>query len=138
MSFPDYFPENFEAEILPKDAEYDSLEVFRILINGRLDTQAFESTYKGVLDGSVKRKVDLSDSGTYSTSCFYDREDVDYLLEMTFKKNHPAAKIAKGVTEASCGPHQITKKRDPSVTTSHVDWWIYKDVEPQNYFKEVQ
>ncbi len=51
-------------------------------------------------------------------------------------RHHPKASIAKGETEGSCGPCQLTSEREPR-TDTHVDWWVYEESEPQEYFKEV-
>ena len=44
---------------------------------------------------------------------------------------------SKGETEGTCGPCQLTSEREERDDT-HVDWWIYRDVEPQKYFTEVK
>ena len=52
-------------------------------------------------------------------------------------RHHPRVFIAKGETEGTCGPCQLTSEREERDDT-HVDWWIYRDVEPQKYFTEVK
>lgn len=37
-------------------------------------------------------------------------------------------------TEPECGPC----KKSENKNSSHVDWWIYKDSHPEEYFKEVR
>ena len=51
-------------------------------------------------------------------------------------RHHPKAFIAKGVTEGTCGPCQLTSEREKGRKDSHVDWWIYEESEPQLYFKK--
>ena len=46
-------------------------------------------------------------------------------------------KGAKGQTEGSCGPSQLTSEREER-TDTHVEWWLYQDSEPQNFFREVK
>ena len=52
-------------------------------------------------------------------------------------RHHPKAIIAKGQTEGSRGPSQLTSEREER-TDTHVDWWVYQDSEPQNFFREVK
>lgn len=138
MKYPDCFPQNFESDILPKEAKEQFLEVYHILLFGNLDEINFLSTYEIDLRKLTKRSrpLDMNDPGTYSTSCFIDKEDADYYLEL-LGKHHPKAKLAKGITEPSCGLSQITKERKPEKLDSHVDWWLYKDTNANQYFKEV-
>ena len=50
-----------------------------------------------------------------------------------FMRHHPKAFIAKGETEKTCGPCQLTSERE-NVEGTHVDWWIYEESDPQKYF----
>lgn len=79
--------------------------------------------------------MDLNDPGLYSTSCNLKYEEAEYVLKLMMK-HRPQAFIAKGITEKSCGPCQLTAEREKRDDT-HVDWWIYKDSIPQIHFKEV-
>lgn len=138
MSYPDCFPENFETEILPKNLKSKCLEVYRIILSGKIDKDGFESTFEDVLKQRIQRKkpLDMTDPGTYSTSCFIDIKYAKQYLNM-FCRHHPAAILAKGCTDIKCGPSQITKERLPDNYNTHVDWWIYKDAQPQIFFEEV-
>lgn len=136
--YPECFPDNFEKEILPKDVKYENKSVYRIIKYGKIDREGFIGTYEEVQRGLrplPKRGMDLNDPGTYSTSCNMEYSEAEYMLDV-FMRHHPRAFIAKGVTEATCGPSQLTSEREEREDT-HVDWWIYKDANPQNYFKEV-
>ena len=53
-----------------------------------------------------------------------------------FMRHYPRPFIAKGETEATCGPCQLTAEREERDDT-HVDWWLYEETEPQTYFSEV-
>lgn len=80
--------------------------------------------------------MDLNNPGTYSTSCNMEYSEAEYMLKV-FMRHYPRPFIAEGVTEATCGPNQLTSEREERDDT-HVDWWIYKDANPQNYFREVK
>lgn len=135
--YPECFPENFEMEILPKEAKKENKPVYRIIKYGTINRESFISTYEEIIRGLIppKRKMNWNDPGTYSTSCNIEYSEAEYALNM-FMRHHPKAFIAKGETEKTCGPCQLTSEREAKEGT-HVDWWIYEDSEPQTYFKEV-
>ena len=135
--FPDCFPENFETEILPEDAREDNKDVYRVIKNGILDRESFISTYEEIQRGLIppKKRLNLKAPGTYSTSCNMQYSEAQYALNV-FMRHHPRAFIAKGVTEGSCGPSQLTSEREERDNT-HVDWWVYKGGAPQFYFNVI-
>ena len=134
--YPPCFPSNFENDILPKGAELKKRCVYRIAKFGKINRDAFISTYEEVERGLIPPKgLDLKDPGTYSTSVNEDLKDIEKVLKMMMRHN-PRPKILKGCTEPSCGPSQLTRDREPSRKDSHVDWWIYDKSNPENYFEE--
>lgn len=136
--YPKEFPEKFEEEILPKGAAHKRKTVYRIIKSGKIDREGFISTYEEVKRGLIpepKRGLNLNDPGTYSTSCNMVYEEAEYWLDV-FMRHHPKALIAKGITEPSCGPSQLTSEREARDDT-HVDWWIYEEAQPQIFFEEV-
>ena len=46
-------------------------------------------------------------------------------------------KIAIGETSPSCGKVQRTRERIKSRKDSHVDWWLYADDRPFEYFNMI-
>ena len=137
MEYPECFPENFEKEILPKEAKEDEKDVYKIIKSGIIDRNGFISTYEEIKRGLIppKKCIDLSDPGLYSTSCNIERSEAEYVLNI-FMRHQPKVFIAKGKTKPTCGPCQLTSESKEDKTT-HVDWWIYKNANPQLYFKEV-
>ena len=131
--YPACFPENFEKNILPKEANKD---VFRVMKYGNT-RQSFIGTYEEILRGLIppKKRVSLNNPILYSTSCNIKYSEAKYALDLMMR-HHPRAYIAKGHTEKECGPCQLTSEREERNDT-HVDWWIYEDAEPQKYFNEV-
>lgn len=137
--YPDCFPDNFEKDILPKEAREENKEVYRIIKYGTINRESFISTYEEMQEGLIPRRkrMNLNDPGVYSTSCNLQYEEAEYVLKLMMK-HCPRAFIAKGITEKSCGPCQLTAERENEHDDTHVDWWIYKDSTPQVYFKEVE
>lgn len=135
--FPPCFPDNFETEILPKEAKKENKSVYRVIKYGTINRDSFISTYEEIQKGLIPRRknINYNDPGVYSTSCNIARSDAEYALNM-FMRHHPKAFIAKGVTEGTCGPCQLTSEREKGRKDSHVDWWIYEESEPQLYFKK--
>ena len=127
--FPECFPADFESEILPKDVEYKAYPVYRVLKKGVLNREAFVSSFEEF----PKRFRQSRKADSYSTSCFQDYKEICDILQFTFRDMYPKAILAIGKTEPVCGP---CKKNE--FGSSHVDWWIYKDSHPENFFKEVR
>ena len=44
--YPECFPENFETDILPKDAKKENKSVYRVIKFGTIDRNGFEGTTK--------------------------------------------------------------------------------------------
>lgn len=137
--FPDIFPDNFVTEILPQKAEKVDRDVFRVIKSGIIDREGFISTYEEIKKGIIppRKKLRMNDPKTYSTSCSIDYKEAKYVLSLIMR-HHPAPVIAKGITSGSCGPSQETAEREGAQAGSHVDWWVYKDSEPQKFFHKVE
>lgn len=135
--FPECFPSDFESRILPKEAKEDNRTVYRVMKYGKIDRRGFISTFEETKLGlrpPGKRELDPDDPSVYSTSCHENKSDAEYCLKLLMRKN-PSAFIVKGETERSCGPCQLTKERK-KCKDSHVDWWIYEESNPEQYFKK--
>lgn len=136
--YPRCFPDNFEEKILPKGAKKEDKHVYRIIKYGTINRDSFISTYEEIQKGLIpmpKKGLNLADPGTYSTSCNIEYSEAEYILDV-FMRHHPKAFIAEGETKAFCGPCQLTSERENREGT-HVDWWIYDDAKPHEYFTEV-
>lgn len=136
--YPKCFLENFETEILPKEAKKERKSVYRIIKKGTIDRESFIGTYEEMQRGLIpkKKRINLRNPGIYSTSCNIEYSEAEYALKM-FMRHYPEPIIAKGSTEGICGPCQLTSEREERDDT-HVDWWIYEDSEPQIFFEEVK
>lgn len=140
MEYPDCFPEDFEKRILPvKPKDSRNLEVYRIIKSGIINNGAFLSTYEEIVLKltPMRKNIDFNNPITYSTSCNLSIEETNYILKILMR-NPPKAIIAKGKTVVECGPSQVTKERESLREDQHVDWWIYKNTNPEEYFDEVE
>lgn len=137
--FPECFPENFESDILPKGAKKENKEVYRVIKYGEINRDSFISTYEEMKLGLIpmKKKYNPQDPSLYSTSCNINSTELEYVLSV-FMRHYPKVFIARGETEGSCGPSQLTSEREIKRKDGHVDWWIYKDSNPEKNFEEVE
>ena len=124
------YPDGFEEKLIAAGAKTQTITpVYRILYDGKLNALNFESTYINYRRRHktlTKRK--LQHLGTYSTSCFLELGDTVRLLRCSMN-NPPFAKICKGVITQTSGYSQRTADREPEIDSSHVDWWIYSDID---------
>lgn len=135
--FPACFPDDFFEKLSQIKVETEALDVYRVGKNGENNREAFKSTYEEYIAGEITDKdLDPNDPLiNYSTSCNYKRAKIRGILKMCLKR-HTRAKLLKGKTEITCGPSQITKNRCPErKSDGHVDWWLYKESSPQEYFE---
>lgn len=134
--YPECFPQNFETDILPDGAKNENKSVYRVIKSGIIDRDGFIGTYEEIQRGLIppKKRMNLKNPSLYSTSCNIKYSEAKYALSV-FMRHHPRALIARGETEGTCGPSQLTSEREERNDT-HVDWWVYEESEPQGYFKE--
>lgn len=138
--FPELFPEDFKENILPVDAKPEELTVYRLALNGVINTEAFLSTYeyciinKKMTLRDINKEYGLSNPSTYSTSCYEKYKDVKNACKC-LKKHYPPIITITGTTTLSSGVLQRTKERTGE-GKSHVDWWIYKNQDVSGNFEE--
>ena len=145
--FPESYPKNLLELIVEDGAEANEIVVFRICRNGVVNRDSFVSTvqdpYQGIKNKNlVNRDLVLSnndniDISHYSTSCFEELSDVNRIFG-AMQKTTPKQIIAKGITDPSCGlslRSKMSRSRKKN-KGSHVDWWIYKDANPEDFFAE--
>ena len=127
--FPDCFPDDVEKQIEKAGGKYQRIEnVFRILRYGELDRDAFLCTYEENKRRNV-RGVNKPNIHSFSTSCYSQRDAIIERLKVSFK-DEPAACIAIGTIDPSCGPAS-----DPSANC-HINWWVFKDAHPEDFFRK--
>lgn len=135
-SFPDCFPKDFATSILPDDAMPIAHKGYRLCKSGAVTRQDFVSTCEERLvrlfsQRKVQKKPLPRDPSCYSTSCYSDLKELQYVKQFVMKKVPPEAVIAEGVTAPECGLSRQSSR------TSHIDWWIYKDTAPETYFTAI-
>lgn len=134
--YPECFPQNFEAEILPKGIEDIELFVYRVCTNGIINKDSFLSTFEEIQLGKKPKLMNwtkqLKIPSTYSTSCDTSLNSIKNVLKC-LKDYHPNPIIAKGTATFRYGPLQRTSDRTGKETT-HVDWWLYADADPSGDF----
>ena len=113
----------------PHDLPRKELDVYRICKSGKLDREAFLTTYEETRQGLRPKGRNWSravlNPGTYSTSCNKTYDSVERLLGL-LTRYHPHPVIAKGVASWQFGPVQETIERTKRTADSdHVDWWLY-------------
>lgn len=132
--FPDCFPPEFVDEILPKGLVPQIIDVYRICTRGIIDKTAFLSTYEEIcLNLKPKPRPQkwekmIHDPGTYSTSCYEEKNDVINALKC-LTAYYPNPILIQGHASFEYGPFQRTSERKVQ-NDSHVDWWIFKDAYP--------
>lgn len=138
-AFPGCFPDNFEADILPKNLPPLTLRVYRVCVRGILSREAFLSSFEEVLRGDKPKPrgwdKKLKDPIAYSTSCDYDEDSARGTLDCLRRYNPPAV-LACGEASSDYGPVQKTRERT-GTDTSHVDWWLYAGADPSGRFQVV-
>lgn len=132
---------NIPAEIQQKVIESGADErifepVYRVAKRGKLDRDAFVSTYEEIIsrqipDDDVKYPKDKV--GTYATSVYTDiapcRKFIHCLKRsVRLRKEYPFPIIIQGRT--SYGLTQKTCEREENYPDKlHVDWWIYSGMQ---------
>lgn len=136
--YPDCFPDDFEERILSKGARFQSRSVYRIMKFGKINRDNFLSTFEETERGlrPPGKRINVNDPGIYSTSCNMEYAEAKYVLGIMMR-HYPEPFIALGTTMQECGPSQLTSERIEDNHTTHVDWWIYENAQPQQYFEEV-
>lgn len=138
--FPDCFPPDFQAKILPPGLSPAKFPVYRLCLDGILNREAFLSTYELTLLGKRPKGEDwdekLKDPETYSTSCYIKLNELKQSLK-TLRRYHPSPIIVYGTASSAYGPLQKSKERTGK-KTSHVDWWLYKNADPSGDFSEIE
>lgn len=137
--FPDCFPSNFQETILPHNLQPTKMLVYRICKYGKIDKQAFLSTFEEVTlnlrPPGMHWEKQLNDPGTYSTSCNTDLNEILGALD-SLQGYHPKAFLCQGEASSELGPVQRTSERTHR-STSHVDWWLFRNSDPSSDFYQV-
>lgn len=126
--FPEYFK---DYNIPPDDAEDARLFAYRACKTDAVDKESFTSTYEELGGIDNLSEEDKKNPSCFSLSVFGKAKDVKRFA-VTNSAIRPPHKIAKGYTDPEYG------KVKKAVKGSHIDWWLYKDVEPWKSFELIE
>lgn len=144
--FPDYFTSTVIQEIKDNGGCENNFSVYRVAKYGNNDKTAFYNYYEEVIHGlkTVRNKEKalekyLNSIDYLSVSCNLEYQNIKYYFDITLKDSHPRRILLCGITSSSEGLSRITEqwKKNYQGTSGHIDWWLYKDAEPNKFFKEV-
>ena len=126
--FSDCIPSDLVKKIIINGKEQNNQHVYRVAKRGKITDVEFMGTYEETLYEQRNCDKDLTEIGSYSTSCYLTpknpRKFLKFLKRSLFKK-YPHPIIIHGNT--ICGLSQLTKERILDYPDEeHIDWWIYK------------
>ena len=123
----DCIPKELVEEIRKNGKEQEAQHVYRVAKHGIINDEAFMGSYEEALSEGRSFNKDLTDIGSYSTSCYLTTKCPEKFLKLLKARHfdkYPQTKIIQGYT--ICGLSQLTKERNPNSEEDHIDWWIYK------------
>lgn len=137
--FPKCFPDEIQRTI--RDIAYEEeIDSYRVCRWGKVDKQAFLSTYEEYTQGliTIRDSINYDDVGTYSTSVYEKQRDIKRIYKLIHRPDrNPEAIVIKIKTMPQCGLVQRSSERDGR-RNSHIDWWIYEEAQPYKYpYEEV-
>lgn len=131
------FPAYMESIQLPDCAKEQDIVVYRACRTRKIEKASFLNSYEE--NGyKILNHPDLAENDPqhFSMSTYVKVKELKRFCSTNQKKYQPPYLLAKGITKGVCGVSCFTrdwkKKR-----TSHVDWWLYKNATPWEYFEEV-
>lgn len=149
-TFPNNYPDNLLELIINDGAQEQNFEVYRVCRNGLVNRDAFNSTFQEkpnrkrrissvvVNRDAILNSNEVIDIGEYSTSVFENLKPAKRIIT-SMSKYTPEQIVAKGTTNPACGLSMRTEesKSKRNCTKSHIDWWIYENSNPEDYFEEI-
>lgn len=126
-------PRELQEQISKSGAKEDIIDpVYRVAKRGKLDSEAFISTFEEIISGQLPdddEKYPKDKIGTYSTSVYNNIDPCKKFINclkksVRLRKEYPFPVILKGKT--ICGLAQLTCERESDyLDPYHIDWWIY-------------
>ena len=145
--FPDIYPKDLLSRIIEDGAGENTIElVYRIANYGKNDRDAFLSTLLTDIkdmqynnrDAYLASKEIPVDIGIYSTSLSESEKDVRKLIRIMEQK-YEGPVLLKGTVLPEFGLSMFTRnsKSKRRGRKHHIDWWIYKDMDPSPFFEKI-
>lgn len=133
------FPAYMESIELPECAKEQEIVVYRACRTRKIEKASFLNSYEEngnkVLDHP---SLTADDPQQFSMSTYAKVKDVKRFCDTNQKKYQPPYLLAKGITNGNCGVSCFTKEwKKKKKKDSHVDWWLYENAMPWEYFEEV-
>ena len=140
-TFSIFFPKDFAESILPKDITSESYFGYRVAKYGLDCPMSYASWFEDkIIEGQPKAQS--RDAKQYSTSLFDKPDYPRFILSLVMRDGtKPRACLVKGYTVPECGPSKIGrvephKTRNGVIYCRHIDWWVYEESHPWEYFEE--
>lgn len=127
------FPENFPEECPPEKAKIEKIYVYRLIKGDNPEENDFKSFIDMKKKFNVNKKYPFIE---YGISVFTDYKELNNMRlgSILLKKNYKS--LAGGYTYLCTGVIQYTPGKTRNF--SHVTWWLYRNINPANYFKKVE
>jgi hypothetical protein len=117
-NFPEHYPENCP----PEDATVTSGDVYRITKTTDLSEDDFLSYY------DLQKQSTACECAKRSISLFKTLDNARHRLRLTPRLG---TAISKGTLDEDAGKMKVTNAK-----SGHIDWWVYCEVVPKDYFSE--
>ncbi len=147
--FPDDYPKDLYERVVADGAGKNEYDVYRVAELGENNRDAFLSSYteqklKNSINNrdvylAMKQKENEYDIGLFSTSCFETIKQAKKILKL--KERHvagPCILFGRIMPETGLSMKTENSKSGRKARRGHIDWWIYKDVDPSKNFSEVE
>lgn len=131
------FPAYMESIELPECAKEQEITVYRACRTGKIEKDSFLNTYEENGNQILNHPgLEENDPQHFSMSTYAKVKELKRFCSTNQKKYQPPYLLAKGITKGICGVSCFTNEWKKK-KGSHVDWWLYEDTAPWEYFEEV-
>lgn len=147
--FPEDYPDDLYDRIVQDGAGENIFNVYRVSDVGINNRDAFLCTYYTRIKTSQLNNRDAYkyqhcfdgdyDIGIFSTSCFDEEKAANKILKL-IEKHVDGPRMLYGTITPEYGLSMKTSesKSGRKSKKHHIDWWIYKDVDPSIKFCEME
>ena len=147
--FPSDYPIDLYDRIVEDGAGENKFDVYRVSDVGTNNRDAFLCTYQTKMRSSILNNRDAYiynynietnyDIGFFSTSCFDEQKAAAKILKLIEKRvDSPKMLYGTIVPEHGLSMRTSESKSNRKSRKHHIDWWIYKDVDPSINFCELE
>lgn len=131
------FPAYMDSIELPTCAKEQEIIVYRACRTRRIEKESFLNTYEeNGYQILAHPSLEENDPQHFSMSTYVKVKELKRFCSTNQKKYQPPYLLAKGITKGCCGVSCLTSEWKKK-KGSHVDWWLYENATPWEYFVEV-